>query len=220
MMGAEFKMLEEGEAVGVAAPSSYDDFFVGHWNTTIVGTPQGDAKMLLTLVREDGELSGTIAPDMDGVEPVALDNVEETDASVTIYFKMMNYDLNVELIREDDVTLAGKMMGMFDVTSERVVEKTDFYAGDWDMKIIGTPQGDAEMTLSFERKDGVLSGTITPSDDSMDAVTIDEIEETDESVTIYFKMMNYDLNVELMKAGDTSLEGKLMGMFDVTAEKK
>ncbi|WP_082391417.1 ThuA domain-containing protein [Jiulongibacter sediminis] len=220
MMGAEFKMLEEGEAVGAAAPSSYDDFFVGKWNTTIVGTPQGDANMLLTLVRENGKLSGTIAPDMDGVEPVALDNVEETDASVTIYFKMMNYDLNVELVKEDDVTLAGKMMGMFDVTSERVIEKADFFSGDWDMMIKGTPQGDAKMTLHLERKDGQLTGSIIPEDAGMDEVALDNVEETDGSVTIYFNMMNYDLNVELMKAGDTSLEGKLMGMFDVTADKK
>jgi cytochrome c len=212
-------MLAEGEVIKTA-PSNYADFFAGKWNTTISGTPQGDAKMLVNLTRTNGKLTGTITPEMDGAETIALDKVEEKENSVTIYFNMMSYDLNVELIKEDDNNLAGKLMGMFDVTSERVIEKTDFYMGDWKMTILGTPQGDAEMNLHFDRTNGELSGSITPKDGSTESVTLDTIEETDESVTIYFNMMNYDLNVKLEKSGEKSMEGKLMNMFDVTAEKK
>jgi cytochrome c len=219
VMGIEFKMLAEGEVIKTA-PSNYADFFAGKWNTTISGTPQGDAKMLVNLTRTNGKLTGTITPEMDGAETIALDKVEEKENSVTIYFNMMSYDLNVELIKEDDNNLAGKLMGMFDVTSERVIEKTDFYMGDWKMTILGTPQGDAEMNLHFDRTNGELSGSITPKDGSTESVTLDTIEETDESVTIYFNMMNYDLNVKLEKSGEKSMEGKLMNMFDVTAEKK
>ena len=220
VMGLEFKLAGAGERISAPATQSFADFFVGKWNTVLLGTPQGDAKMLLELVRKDGQLKGTILPEMENAEPVTLDKVEEKPESVTIYFKMMNYDLNVELKKEDELNLAGKLMGMFDMKAERIVEAKDAYTGDWNMMILGTPQGDAEMTLHLDRKDAQLSGSITPKDEGAETVILDKVDEGQDEVTIYFKMMNYDLNVTLKQNGDGLLEGKLMNMFNVKAEKK
>lgn len=221
VMGLEFKLAgAEARINESSAASSFTDFFVGKWNTTVIGTPQGDSEMFLDLFRKDGKLVGTITPRAEGAEKVEINNVEETEESVTVYFKMMNYDLNLSLNIEDDLHLAGKMMGMFDVKSERVVEKADIFKGDWNMTFIGTPQGDAEMTLHLERAEGgELMGTIIPKNDRMETVKLDKIEENGEEVTIYFNMMNYDLNVTLKNVADELLEGRLMGMYDVKAEK-
>jgi cytochrome c len=197
-----------------------DDFFAGKWKTLVVGTPQGDAKMILELERVDGDLTGTITPDVEGAQAAILDKVEENENSVNVFFSMMGYDLNLELTKKDENNLSGNLMGMFDATSERVIEESDFYAGDWNMIIFGTPQGDAKMLLQFERENEDLTGYVTPADGSTEPVKIDTIEETEESVTIYFSMMGYDLNIKLDKVDEKSMKGNLMGMFDVTAEKK
>ncbi|MFT5884945.1 MAG: cytochrome c [Arcticibacterium sp.] len=219
-MGFEFKMLNEGEEVSTASDeSSCADFFVGKWNTMFLGTPQGDVKLLLDMTRNDGDLVGTITPVMDDAETITLDKIEETDNDVTIYFKMINFDLNVTLAKEGDDNLTGKLMNMIDVISERVIGKVDFFAGKWNTTFLGTPQGDAKLVLDLKREDGDLMGTITSEEDGAEPVKLDQIEENEDGITIYFNMMNYDLNVELKKEDEQNMKGSLMGMFEVTAEK-
>lgn len=90
----------------------------------------------------------------------------------------------------------------------------DFFAGKWETTFIGTPQGDAVLDLVLERKDGKLSGTISPKADSK-PVPIDKIEETAEKIILHFKMSGFDINVSLEKENNDNFKGKLMGMFDV-----
>ena len=218
VMGIELKMLEEGEVI-VEEKSSYDDFYVGKWDMMIIGTPQGDSKMKLSLFREDGVLKGSVLPEMENAESVTLDKVEETASGLTIYFSMMSYDINVNFEKEGDLNLKGKLMGMFDVTADRVIkEAVDYYVGNWKTTFIGTPQGDSELVLTLERKDGELTGMITPGEGA-EAVKLDSVDEREEGITIYFNMMNYDLNVTLDKEDNQNMKGSLMGMFNVTAEK-
>lgn len=218
LLSIEIKMLIEGEVIKVTK-SNHSDFFVGKWNTMFIGTPQGDVKLLLDISRKDGNLVGHITPDMPDAETVQLDKIEETEKAITIYFNMMSYDLNVTLNKEGENNLSGTLMNMIDVTSERVIEKVDYFVGNWKTTFIGTPQGDAELVLNLERENGDLKGTITPTEEGAEAVILDGVEETDDSITIYFNMMNYDLNVVLKKEDDQNMKGNLMGMFDVTAEK-
>jgi flagellin-specific chaperone FliS len=184
-----------------------------------IGTPQGDVKLLLDIARIDGKLVGSITPDMPNAERIELDKIEEMEKAITIYFNMMSYDLNVTLAKEGDNNLTGKLMNMIDVTSERIIETVDFFVGRWKTTFIGTPQGDAELVLNFKRNDGVLTGTITSAEVGSEAVTLDQVEESEDSITIYFNMMNYDLNVVLKKEDEQNLKGNLMGMFDVTSER-
>jgi hypothetical protein len=37
---------------------------------------------------------------------------------------------------------------------------TDYFAGDWNVVVIGTPNGDAKMIMHLERADGKLKGEI------------------------------------------------------------
>ena len=218
LMGIEFKMLEEGEVIKVPKPN-HAEFYIGKWNTMFIGTPQGDVKLLLNIARIDGKLVGSITPDMLNAETIELEKIEEMDEAITIYFNMMSYDLNVTLTKEGDNNLTGKLMNMIDVTSERIIETVDFFVGSWKTTFIGTPQGDAELVLNLKRKDGVLTGTITSAEVGSEAVTLDQVDETEDSITIYFNMMNYDLNVVLNKEDEQNLKGNLMGMFDVTSER-
>ena len=218
-MGAEIKLWNEGEEIK-APESAFADPYAGKWNMVILGTPQGDAKMLMEIKRENGKLTGTITPEMDGAKAVEINSLTETAEGITVEFEMMSYNLSVDLKRVDDMSLNGKLMNMFDVTADRVAEEQDFFADEWKTTILGTPQGDAVMTLKLNRTgDGQLTGNITPQMDGAETVELSNVEETENSVTIYFNMMNYDLNVRLEKVDNDNLEGKMMGMFKTTAER-
>jgi cytochrome c len=118
MMGAEFKMYNEGETSTIVESKAPADFFAGNWTFTIFGTPQGDAELLLALKRNDGKLNGTVTPKGQSAS-VNIDKIEETDNSIKLFFKMAGYDLNVNLEKEDNDTISGKMMGMFKTTAKR-----------------------------------------------------------------------------------------------------
>ena len=97
---------------------------------------------------------------------------------------------------------------------------TDFYVGKWEMLIIGTPNGDATMTTVLNRKEGKLTGTITPkTGDQKEEIKISNVEEVDGKITLYFTIQEYDVNVALEKVDDDNLKGSLMSMFDVKVKR-
>jgi hypothetical protein len=96
------------------------DYFVGKWNTTVYGTPNGDAKMVLDLKREEGKLSGTILASAEQGEALPISELEEKDNSITVYFTAAGYQVNMTLEKKDDDHVTGNMMGMFSADGERV----------------------------------------------------------------------------------------------------
>ena len=123
VMGFEFKMINEGatavETKGGEVAKNNADFFVGKWMTTFIGTPQGDAELLLELVRSNGNLSGIITSKADN-KPVSIDKFEESPEKLVIYFKMSGFDINVSLEKEDNDNLKGSLMGMFKTKAVRM----------------------------------------------------------------------------------------------------
>lgn len=97
------------------------DFFAGKWNVTVIGTPNGDAKMIVNLERKDGKLTGGVI-NSDSAEPIKFSNMEEKENSVTVYFSASGYDVYMVLEKKDDNHVKGSMMDMFDVSGERVIE--------------------------------------------------------------------------------------------------
>lgn len=119
VMGAEFKMYNEGEVPEIVESKPPADFFAGKWATTILGTPQGDAEMLMEFTRTGDKLQGLITAKGQN-EETAIDKIEETAESIKLFFKMAGFDLNVTLTKEDNDNLSGKMMGMFQTVAKRV----------------------------------------------------------------------------------------------------
>lgn len=98
-----------------------NDFYLGKWEITIFGTPQGDAKFTATITRKDGKLVGEMTNPADpnaGTAPMT--NVEEADGKMTVYFSAAGYDLNIPFEKVDDDNLKGSLMGMFDCKAVRV----------------------------------------------------------------------------------------------------
>jgi cytochrome c len=124
VMGSEFKLAgsseEEAAPKAAEATSEQADFFVGAWETTFMGTPQGDAVMNLRLERKDGKLTGTIKPKTGDIPAETLEKVEETDGKIMIYFKMSGFNINVNLEKVDADNVKGSMMGMFTTKATRI----------------------------------------------------------------------------------------------------
>ncbi|GAB4016444.1 hypothetical protein EXU85_09055 [Spirosoma sp. KCTC 42546] len=97
------------------------DFFAGKWEITIMGTPEGDAKMVTELIRKDGKLTGELK-DPSGTRPVTpITKIVEEGTKLTIYFDTAQAgEIPVELTKVDDDHLKGSLMNMFESTALRV----------------------------------------------------------------------------------------------------
>lgn len=94
-------------------------YFSGKWNVLIKGTPQGDAKLVFSLDKDSATLKGVIL-DSTGNEQSKIDKIELGEQTITLYFVLMGYDLNMELKKKDDDHATGSLMGMFEVEADRV----------------------------------------------------------------------------------------------------
>lgn len=92
-------------------------------------------------------------------------------------------------------------------------QKNDYFLGKWDMVAEGTPSGDSKMTVTIERKDGKLIGTVLPVGKEM--VNISRFEEKEKSLTAYFNTGGYDVYLYVEKKDDDNVTGSLIDMFDV-----
>src|SRR3954447_26131717 len=95
------------------------DYFSGKWNVEVKGTPQGDSKMVVTLERKDGKLTGYLTA-KEMADTSKFTKVEETGKSVTVYFISQGYDVFLKLDKKDDDNVTGSMMDMFDATGVRI----------------------------------------------------------------------------------------------------
>jgi hypothetical protein len=201
------------------------DFFVGRWNILITGTPNGDAKMIITLERKDGKLGGIISFG-EQAEPVKLASIDESEKSITLYFPAGGYDVRLTLGKVDDNHVSGSLMDQFDGKGERMKTDAgilnspvaaDFFTGQWNLLTAGTPNGDIKMVVSLERKDGKLAGTINIVQYA--TVPILKVDEKESSIVIYFSAEDHDLNISLRKKDENHVEGSEMDMFDVKGER-
>jgi len=94
--------------------------FAGKWEITVIGTPNGDSKMLVDLVRSDGKLTGQLS---NAAEPTAEKTpvtVAENGDLLELAFNAQGYDVTINLKRESDDILKGSLMGMFDANAKRL----------------------------------------------------------------------------------------------------
>ena len=96
---------------------------------------------------------------------------------------------------------------------------TDFFAGKWEITIMGTPNGDAKMVADLTRKEGKLTGELKDPTGTNPAMPITKIDEdAGNKITIHFDTAQAgEIGIELAKVDDDHLKGQLMSMFESTA---
>lgn len=110
--------------------------------------------------------------------------------------------------------IVGVYMLLLIVPGKAQTKQKDFFIGKWDVLVVGTPGGDSKMIVTLSRKDGQLVGTIIR--EGKDPAEIIEIEETKNSVKVYFRHNFFKVNLFLSKKDETHCIGTLMERFKAT----
>jgi hypothetical protein len=96
----------------------------------------------------------------------------------------------------------------------------DYFVGSWKVKAYGLPDGDAEMIIKFEKKEGKFSGAMV--DPATKIVTpFTKIEVANNKLTAYFMAPDQQMEVflTLERKDDTNVKGSIMDMFDMAGTK-
>jgi len=98
-------------------------------------------------------------------------------------------------------------------------ETEKFFLGTWKLMVYGLPNGDTEMYLKLEKKDGVLTGTIGGKDgagaNKLTKASIDK-----NTLNANFIGGGYNVPIYLDKKEDGKVEGSMNDMFDIKGEKE
>jgi len=96
-------------------------------------------------------------------------------------------------------------------------DSKNFFVGKWKVLTVGTPNGDSTSFVTLDRKDGKLSGNM--SGIGTEEIKFTNVEEKENSVTVYFTASGYDVYMLLEKKDDNHVTGSMMDMFDVSGER-
>lgn len=115
------------------------------------------------------------------------------------------------------IILLGMVFKSYSQTAATTPTSTDFFAGNWEITIFGTPDGDAKMIAELIRKDGKLTGELKDPAGTRPAVPLTKVEEGNENILLYFVAEQAgEISIELTKVDSDHLKGQLMSMFDAT----
>lgn len=98
----------------------------------------------------------------------------------------------------------------------------DYFVGTWKVKAFGLPQGDTEMIIRFEKKDGKLAGGIVDATtQEVTPFTKIEMAHSKVALTAYFiaKEQQMEVYLTLDKKDDANVTGSIMDMFNMEGSK-
>ncbi len=99
--------------------------------------------------------------------------------------------------------------------SAKAQSNTDYFVGKWDILVKGTPQGDVNMKVNFEKKEGKLIGTMI-NPDTQKEEPFNKLDTTEKGIIVYFSAQGYDVDMSLEKQDDDHVIGSVMNMLEVT----
>ena len=102
------------------------------------------------------------------------------------------------------------------VVSAQTPVTTDYFVGDWEVVVVGTPHGDLSMNMHLERVDGKFQGILS---NDYGEVQVDSIEESETSIKLFFVIESYDLILFLEKADDNNIKGNMVDQFEATGKR-
>ena len=199
-------------------------YFLGKWNATIKGTPNGDVTLPARFEKNGVSLKGFYT-DPESKEEKSMDTVYMDSDKLNFGFNIAGYDVTVTLAKKDDTTATGSLMGMFDVEAVRVNGGTSseapsaveaYFLGKWNATAKGTPNGDVTIPVKFESKEGKLTGTFVDPE-SKQEVAMTNVELDGAALKMSFSVMGYDITITITKKDENTAIGSLMDMFDVEA---
>lgn len=106
--------------INASAQTPEEKNFLGKWELTISGMPDGNMEIPLTVSYADSTLKGSIVTP-DG-ETMNFDSIEVDEDVLLAEFAADGFVVNLELSIEEDGTLSGYMMNAFTVKGKKAKE--------------------------------------------------------------------------------------------------
>lgn len=113
--------------------------------------------------------------------------------------------------------LVGMLFFLVCISVKAQDKPKDYFVGKWDLVVEGTPSGDGKMSVAMERKDGKLTGVVSPP--GKPEAVISRVEEKEKSVTLYFNTGGYDVYLFMEKKDEDNVTGSMMDMFDAKGKR-
>lgn len=191
------------------------DYFLGDWKVLVKGTPNGDAEIPMRFEKNGDALSGYfVNPESGEEEP--MDSAELEGKNLLLAFYIAGYDVTMTLAKETDNKIKGSLMGMFDTEGTRMIEADAYFMGSWNVFVEGTPEGDVQIPVRFEKNGDTVSGYFTNPESGQEE-EMDSAEIKDETLSMAFYIVGYDVTIKLKKESENNMTGSLMDMFDAKA---
>lgn len=106
-----------------------------------------------------------------------------------------------------------------DTTAQSPIGTSNFL-GNWDLVMVGLPQGDVKCQLLMFEKDGKLAGTLKFNDPQPGDVAIVNPAVKDSVLTFDATLQNYDIDYNLSQNKEGLLNGNMYNnMFVVTGKR-
>ena len=100
------------------------------------------------------------------------------------------------------------------ITLTKAQTNQNYFIGNWEVLVKGTPQGDVKLPMSFEMKDDKIIGKIT-NPETKEVGTMTSVEMKGEELFAAFSAGGYDLTMVIKKKDDDHFAGTLMEMLEV-----
>ena len=94
----------------------------------------------------------------------------------------------------------------------------DYFAGKWNVLILGTPYGDLKRIYVLEKKESSLNGIVQDST-GKEVAKCSKVEVQDSQVTLYYQAMGNDVSVTLVRKDDDHVSGSVLNMFEANGER-
>ena len=111
-------------------------------------------------------------------------------------------------------------VGIAQASFAQTANPPDFFAGKWEISVVGSPVGDVKFTTDLVRKAGKLTGELTNTTDLSQAKRpLIRVEEKGDKLLMSFESsQGGEVPIELTKVDDDTLKGTL-STFDATAKR-
>lgn len=211
-------------STNLQAQNGTEAYFLGKWNVTVKGTPNGDVTLPARFEKKGASIKGFYT-DPESKEEKGMDTAYVEADKLNFGFNIAGYDVTVTLSKKDENTATGSLMGMFDVEAVRVTGGASnaggsaveaYFMGKWNATAKGTPNGDVTIPVKFESKEGKLKGTFVDPE-SKQEVAMSNVEIDGSALKMSFTVMGYDITITITKKDENTATGSLMDMFDVVA---
>jgi hypothetical protein len=95
----------------------------------------------------------------------------------------------------------------------------DFFAGKWEIAVVGTPRGDVTFLTDLTRKEGKLTGDLVDkANPASERRKITKVEEKGDKMAIFFESsQGGEISIDLTKVDTDNLEGTLMDSYSAKA---